>query len=80
MQILRHNSAVEASQKDAPKLAAKPYPYKRRRDYIITSVALNLFCIVAGLLLGFLNPFVIGAFVMGNICLVWVLFGVMDKY
>lgn len=80
MQILRHNSAVEASQKDAPKLAAKPYPYRRRRDYLITASALNLSCVVAGLLLGFVNPFVLAAFVMGNVCLAWVLYGVMDKY
>lgn len=80
MQILRHNSAVEASQKEVSKLADQTYPYRRRRDYLVSAAALNLFCVVTGLMFGFVNPFVIAAFVMGNVCLAWVLFGVMDKY
>jgi hypothetical protein len=80
MQILRHNSAVEASQKAAAAPQKKAYPYRRLRDYLISAAALNLFCVVTGLMFGFVNPFVIAAFVMGNICLAWVLFGVMDKY
>lgn len=57
-----------------------PAPNNRRRNYLVCAVGLNLFCLLLGPLIGFINPFLIGLFVMGNIALVWVLYGVMDRY
>jgi hypothetical protein len=57
-----------------------PRPNNRRRDYLVCTIGLNLFCLLMGFLIGFLNPFLIGLCVMGNIGLAWVLYGVMDHY
>ena len=61
----------------APRTAYRP---RRRRDYLVCATGLTLFCAVAGLFIGYVNPFLIGLFVMGHAGLAWVLYGVMDPY
>lgn len=55
-------------------------PNLRRRDYLVCFVALNLFVAGAGQVVGYLNPFLIGLAVIGNLGLAWVLYGVMSRY
>ena len=58
-----------------------PQPNRRRTDYLILFGLLNGFI---GLLIyhgmPWDNPFLLGLFIMGNLSLAWVLFGVMDRY
>nr|MCU0793793.1 hypothetical protein [Opitutaceae bacterium] len=61
----------------APRTA---YKSRRNRDYIICAIGFTLFYAVGGQMLGYLNPFLIGFFVMGHAGLAWVLYGVMDRY
>lgn len=57
-----------------------PRPNRRRRDYLVCCVGLNLFVVLAGQFVGYINPFLIGLFIMGNLGLAWTLYGVMDRY
>lgn len=77
---LRDNAARQRAAEGELLPPQPPRPNRRRLDYIFCAVALNLFCLLMGFLVGFLNPFLIGLCVMGNTGLVWVLYGVMDRY
>ncbi|MBC8011134.1 MAG: hypothetical protein H7067_13680 [Burkholderiales bacterium] len=78
--MLRQNSARERAATDELMKDLGPRPNNRRRDYIVCFLALNLFVACAGHFVGYVNPFLIGLAVMGNIALVWLLYFVMDRY
>lgn len=56
------------------------YRHRRTRDYLWSAGALNAFCVAYGLSSTFLNPFLIALIVIGNISMLWVMFGIMDRY
>lgn len=80
--LLRANVAHErqVTRSAPPSLPPAKVPNRRRRDYLLLAIPLNVGCIALAPLLGYVNPFLIGLFVMGNIGLAWVLYGVMDPY
>ena len=78
--ILKNNSARDQASADALLKDLGPRPNNRRRDYLICAIALNLFAVGAGHIVGYVNPFVIGLAVMGNLGLAWVMFFVSDRY
>lgn len=77
---LRDNAARQRAAEGELLEPQAPRSNNRRRDYIVCTIGLNLFCLLMGYLIGFMNPFLIGLFAMGNVSLVWVLYGVMDRY
>jgi hypothetical protein len=82
--LLRANAAHERQLiRSTPPPPPPPKPRnRRRRDYLLIAIPLNIGCVVVAPFIpfGFINPFLIGLFVMGNIGLAWVLYGVMDPY
>ena len=77
---LRDNTARQRTAEGELLPPQPPRPNNRRRDLFVSIVGLNLFCLLMGFLIGFANPFLIGLFAMGNVSIVWVLYGVMDRY
>lgn len=78
--ILKDNSARDRASVDELLKDLGPRTNTRRRDYLICAIALNLFVLCAGQFVGYVNPFLIGLAVMGNLGLAWVMFAVMDRY
>ena len=77
---LRDNTARQRAAEGELLTPLPPRPNNRRRDFIVSIIGLNLFCLLMGPVVGFLNPFLIGLFAMGNISIAWVLYGIMDRY
>lgn len=79
--LLRDNTARQLGA-EGPLLppAGAPYRYRRPRDYAWCAGLLNAGCLAYGLSFTFLNPFLLGLFVIGNLALLWVIFGVLDRY
>lgn len=71
---------AEKKSEDTPPAYPQRYTYRRRRDYFVCAATLNLFCLAAGAWVGFLNPFLLGLFFLGNVSLLWILFVVLDRY
>lgn len=57
-----------------------PRPNNRRRDFFVCTIALNLFVAGVGQFIGYANPFLVGLWALGNLGVVWLLYGVMDRY
>jgi hypothetical protein len=73
-----------ARQQEAEGELLKPMPprsNRRRNDYLIVAGLINGLVLV-NICLGrpWFDPFLLGFFVMGNLSLAWVMFGVMDRY
>lgn len=80
--VLRDNTARQVAA-EGPLLRQPPrgaYRYRRTRDYLWSAGTLNVFCAAYGLSSTFLNPYLIGLMVIGNLGILWVMFGVMDRY
>jgi hypothetical protein len=80
-EILSANLAREKAVQGDLLTPLRPRKNRRRTDYLIAASLINGLVIV-NLFLGrpWYDPFLLGFFVMGNISLAWVLFGVMDRY
>jgi hypothetical protein len=78
--LLKDNTARQAAAEGVLLKDIGPRPNNRRRDFLVCLGALNLFVLIAGQFVGYINPFLIGLFVIGNLGLVWTLYGVMDRY
>lgn len=80
-EILQSNLARERSVEGELLKPLPPRSNRRRNDYLIAAGLLNGL-VIANLFLGrpWYDPFLLGFFVMGNISLAWVIFGVMDRY
>jgi hypothetical protein len=79
--MLRANLARQQAAEGELLKPMPPRSNRRRNDYLILAAMINgLF--VVNLIIGrpWYDPFLIGLFVMGNVSLAWVLFGVMDRY
>lgn len=79
-EALRENTARQRAAEGELLKDFGPRPNNRRRDFVVCTIGLNLFCLLMGFLISFHNPFLIGLFAMGNVSIVWVLYGVMDRY
>jgi hypothetical protein len=80
-EMLRANLARQQAAEGELLKPMPPRSNRRRNDYLILAAMINgLF--VVNLIIGrpWYDPFLIGLFVMGNVSLAWVLFGVMDRY
>ena len=80
-EMLRANLARQKQAEGELLTPMPPRPNRRRTDYLILAGLLNGFI---GLLIyhgmPWYNPFLLGLFIMGNLGLTWVLFGVMNRY
>lgn len=79
-QALRDNTARQRAAEGELLKDLGPRPNRRRRDYLFCAGGLNLFVLLLGPLIGYGNPFLVGLWAIGNVSLVWILYGVMDRY